>query len=86
MKNLIFRRLAAFSLDYLIIAAYALLLFGSSKVLNLKEMALTPISGQLLGFFSLTLPVFFYFFLTEKSKSRATIGKRVMNISITSKT
>jgi hypothetical protein len=86
MSKLILRRLVAFCLDYTIIAIYALLLFGISKVMNLEKMTSTPISGQLLGFVSLTLPVFLYFFLTEKSESRATIGKRVMNISIRSKT
>jgi len=85
MSKLIFRRIVAFCLDYLIIVAYALLLFGTTKVLNLEKMVSTPISGQILGFASLTLPVFLYFFLTEKSESRATIGKRVMNISIRSK-
>ena len=84
MKILILRRFTAFCLDYLIIAAYALFLFGVTKVLNSKELDLTPISGQLLGFISLTLPMFFYFYLREKSKSRATIGKKIMNISICS--
>lgn len=74
----------AYSFDYIIIVAYALLLFAITKILNLKELALTPISGQLLGFISLTLPVFLYFFLSEKGKRRATFGKRIMNISICS--
>ena len=86
MRHLIYIRLVAFGIDYIIIAAYALLLFGITKILNLKELVLTPVNGQLLGFISLTLPVFLYFFLTEKGKSRATIGKRIMNISITAKT
>ena len=84
MKKLIFRRLAAYSLDYMIIVVYALLLFVVTKILNLKDLILTPISGQFLGFISLTLPVFFYFFLSEKGNHRATIGKRIMNISICS--
>ena len=84
MHKLIFRRLIAYGLDYVIIVGYALLLFGMTIILNLKELALTPISGQFLGFFSLTLPVFLYFFLSEKSKLRATVGKRIMNISVVS--
>ena len=85
MKKLVFRRIAAFSLDYIIIISYALILFGITKILNIKELELTPISGQLLGFLTLILPVFLYFFLTEKSNRRATIGKRTMKICIYTK-
>lgn len=83
MKKLIFRRLIAFGLDYIIIVLYALLLFGMTMILNSSELALTPISGQLLGFFSLTLAVFLYFFFSEKGRHNATLGKRIMNISVT---
>ena len=82
MEKLIFRRLIAYCLDYIIIVMYALLLFGLTIILNLKELALTPISRQFLGFISLTLPVFLYFYLSEKGSHRATIGKRMMNISV----
>ncbi len=84
MEKLVFRRFAAFCIDYIIIAVFMLLLFWISQILNLKDLILTPISGQFLSFFSLTLPVFLYFFLSEKSKNRATIGKKIMNISICS--
>jgi uncharacterized RDD family membrane protein YckC len=84
MNKLIFRRLAAFVLDYLIIAAYALLVFGLMRILGLADLNLTPISRQLLGLIALTLPVFLYFYLMEKSGSRATLGKKAMGISICS--
>ena len=82
MEKLIFRRLIAYCFDYIIIVVYALLLFGLTIILNLKDLALTPISRQFLGFISLTLPVFLYFYLSEKGSHRATIGKRMMNISV----
>ena len=86
MKKLVFRRLAAYSIDYIIIATYALLIFGITTIMNSKELSFKPFSGQLVGFFSLTLPVFFYFFLMEKGRNRATIGKRIMSLCVSSKT
>jgi len=83
-KKLIFRRFVAFCIDYVIIGAYIILLFSVSQILELDDMISTPINGQLLGFFSLTLPVFLYFFLSENGRSKATYGKRIMNISICS--
>ena len=38
----------------------------------------------MLGFISLTLPVFLYFFLSEKTKG-ASFGKRIMNLSVYSR-
>lgn len=84
MKKLVIRRLVAYMIDYIIIAIYAVILFGIATIFNLKKIPLTPISAQLLGFVSLTLPVFFYFFLSEQSKTRATIGKKILNISVRS--
>ena len=81
-KNLIVRRFAAFGIDYLVVATYALGLFGITNFLNLEEMEFTPINGQLLGFFTMTLPVFLYFYLTESGRKKATIGKRIMRISV----
>lgn len=50
--------------------------------IGVKE--LSPIEGQIVGFISLTLPVFLYFYLTEKSKAAATLGKRVLKIKVKS--
>ena len=86
MKKNVFRRIIAFILDYMIIAMYALLLLGITTILNLKDLILNPINGQLVGFVSLTLPVFFYFYLLEKGRAKATIGKRIMNLHVDSKT
>ncbi|MEM7110235.1 MAG: RDD family protein [Bacteroidota bacterium] len=42
-----------------------------------------PIAASgLVSFFTLTLPVFLYFYLMEKSNMAATFGKRIIRISI----
>lgn len=86
MKSLIFKRLTAYLLDYSIVAIYALCLFGVATILDLKGPMFTPVISQLVGFISLTLPVFLYFFLMERSTARATIGKKLMNISVHTET
>jgi uncharacterized RDD family membrane protein YckC len=48
------------------------------------EMELDPLQGQMVGFISLTIPVFLYFYLSERGKIKATIGKRLMNIQVNS--
>ena len=78
---LVVRRLLAFVIDYLIILIYAALLFGVSLLIT-EPQPMHPVKAQLLGFFTLTLPVFLYSFLLEKSAKRATIGKRIMKLSI----
>ena len=80
MNNLLLKRISAFLIDYLLIVIYALLLFGTTHLIGVKE--LSPSEGQAVGFISLTLPVFLYFYFMEKSKTAATIGKRVMNIAV----
>ena len=79
MKNLILKRLIAFIIDYLLILIYLFLLFGITIFIGPKPLG--PVSGQLLGFISVTVPVFLYFFLME-NKFGATIGKFFMEISI----
>lgn len=80
MKNLAIKRILAFAIDYLIIALYAALLFGISSALDLEHKL--PINGQLLGLLTLTIPVFLYFFLMEKGKARATVGKKLMKVQV----
>ncbi|MEN0049482.1 MAG: RDD family protein [Bacteroidota bacterium] len=84
MKTLTLRRIGAYLLDYTIIAVYASLLFGMTILLDLKNSNLTPLSGQLVGLVLMTLPVFLYFFLMEQSKNGATIGKKILNIAVSS--
>jgi len=80
MSKLTGYRILAFGLDYIIIAFYAGVLFGATTFLDIGD--LSPTEGQFVGFLTLTLPVFLYFYLMEISSKAATIGKRVMNISV----
>jgi len=86
MNKLLTRRLIAFSIDYILILFYAGILFLSSlllQYLSAKQLSAPgPVKGQLIGFFLLTLPVFLYFLLSEKSKKKGTIGKRISNILV----
>lgn len=90
MNALFFRRVLAFSIDYIVIIIYAVLLFLVSTLLtNNFDINLnfgSPFKNQILGFFSLTLPIFLYFYLSEKSSYKATLGKRVMKLKVTSST
>lgn len=79
-RSLILRRIAAFLVDYLVIIGYALAVLGIT--LTVGPPALGPVSGQFVGFATLTLPVFLYFFLTERGPRRATLGKRVMHLRV----
>ena len=80
------RRLIAFFIDYFIIILYAIFLWitGSLvfKLFNISTDITNPVRTQLIGFFTLTLPVFAYFFLSEKSSKRGSIGKRKLNLYI----
>lgn len=80
MKKLLIKRGVAFGIDYLIIVIYAVLLFGITTMINPENV--NPIKGQFIGFITLTLPVFLYFYLTEKSIYKGTIGKREMNFTL----
>jgi len=81
--NLIFKRILAFAIDYLILVMYGSLLFGITLLLSIKP--LDPMTGQLIGFFTMTLPVFLYFYISENSKFRATLGKRLLKIQVVPK-
>ncbi len=88
MYQLFFRRVLAFFLDYAVIIVYALLLFLVSTLLK-KYFSIdlnmgSPIKNQLLAFLLLTLPVFLYFYLSEKGTRHATLGKRIMKLKVTS--
>lgn len=81
------RRLAAFGVDYGVIAAYM-------AVLALVAMALGagdgrwdrafahPVGGQAVSFLVLTLPVIVYFALFESAALQATPGKRLLRIRV----
>ena len=84
MSKLILNRILAFGIDYLIIIGYGVVLFAITTTIGV--VSLSPLEGQIVGFISLTLPVYLYFYLMEKSSLAATLGKRVMNISVQTQT
>lgn len=86
VMELLFKRLVAYLIDCLVVLLYAgILALVSLQIHHAMDNALTntnPFIGQLVGFVSLTIPAFLYFFLTERSAKRATIGKRIMKLKI----
>ena len=81
------RRVAAYLVDYLAIAAYIALLTGASFASGASrrlDLALSgnPALGQLVAFIALTLPVMLYFAVSEASPWQATLGKRALSIRV----
>ena len=85
------RRLLAFGVDYLVIAAYGGLLagvsFGVRRVLRVPfAMPATPrarLVGHAVAFATLTAPVALYFTWWEASARGATPGKRALRLRVT---
>jgi uncharacterized RDD family membrane protein YckC len=84
------RRLAAFAVDYLVIAAYLGLLAGLALTLR-RVTGLAPdpprtlrdrLIGEALSTSLLTLPVALYFALAESSPRGATLGKRALGLRV----
>lgn len=77
------QRLAAFAVDWCVIAVYGLALFGVVVALNggvpQVSAPYNPLLNQLVGFACLTLPVMVYFVASEY-RGGATLGKRVLGI------
>lgn len=82
------KRLAAFALDYLVIAGYIVVLsIGSSLVWQSVGGVPDPTQGgawrfDLLAFVTLVLPVILYFALSEASRAQATPGKRRLGLRV----
>lgn len=85
-SSLILSRITAALLDYCFVIGYAILLFGLVGLLfgfeKMGSMEFSPAAGQLIAFSTLTLPVFLYFFLQEKSAKKGTIGKRALRLQV----
>lgn len=81
-------RALAFGIDYLVIAGYAAALTGVSLALRagpfpgLNNLFAHPVSAQITGYLSLTLPVTLYFALMECSPWQATLGKRRLGLRV----
>ena len=88
-SNNTIKRLKAFAVDYCIILIYIGLLFGItlliSKIFSVSLQNVGAVSGQLIGFATLTLPVILYFTLFENSKHAGTLGKRMFDLEVVSK-
>src|SRR5260370_15657724 len=84
------RRIAAFGVDYLIIAAWIGLItavgFGTSAILGIETGPVVSqtdkLRGHAMAFLSLTLPVILYFAIAESSQWQATVGKRALCLRV----
>ena len=81
------RRVAAYLVDYLVIAAYVALLTGASLATDAGQRldfasSGSPALGQLVAFIALTLPVVLYFAVSEASPWQGTPGKRALSIRV----
>lgn len=83
------RRIGAFGVDYVVIAAYMVALavvsvaLGATSAGRLASAFEDPFTGQLLSIALLTIPVACYFALCESSLHRATPGKRLLGVEVT---
>lgn len=82
------KRMFAFLIDYIVIIFFIVLSFVISYLLNQffsfwKLLEEQYIARHITSFLLLSLPVFLYFFLSEKGKNQATLGKRVMDLQVT---
>ena len=81
-------RVMAFGYDYLVIALYLIVLTAVGMVINsafpdIANMLFgNPLSGQITGFITVTLPVTLYFALFEASRRQATWGKRRRGLKV----
>lgn len=81
-------RLLAFAVDYLLIAAYLVVLVAIGALLPrlapgvARALFGSPLTGELSGFISITLPVSLYFALSESSARQATWGKRKLRLRV----
>jgi uncharacterized RDD family membrane protein YckC len=81
-------RVLAFAFDYLAIALYLIMLALVGLVVRpafpdiISTLFDDPVSGQITGVFTVTLPVTLYFALLESSPWQATWGKRRQGLMV----
>ncbi|MEE4302748.1 MAG: RDD family protein [Wenzhouxiangella sp.] len=81
---LAWRRLAAFCIDWCVIAAWGGLLFTFVMLSGgAFDGPAGPWTGQLLGLATMTVPVVLYFSLAESSVMQASLGKRALGLRVT---
>ena len=80
------KRLLAFAIDFILIAAYILVLIGigagTIRITSELVVLASPWTIDLLAFLVLILPVILYFALQEGSQRQATWGKRRVGITV----
>jgi len=83
-QKIVLYRLLAFFVDWLVIACWGGFLYVS--VMSYTSGEIPSISSlwesQMVGFLFMTLPTILYFSFSESSKFQATIGKRVIGLSV----
>ena len=83
-RHIAFYRFLAFGIDWLVIVLWAGILFGI-VMLSFSGQPPGP-SGpwraQAIGFFTMTLPIVFYFSICEASVWQASIGKRILSLRV----
>lgn len=79
---ILFSRVLAFVIDYLVLAVYGGAVFAFAIFLQLDAKVSSPWISHLLGFLSLTLPVVLYFIVCENSAKQATYGKLVCRLKV----
>lgn len=88
MTYFIFRRVGAFFIDYGLIFIYAGILFTIALLIqNITNQVIStvhdsPFKDQIFGFLVLTLPVFLYFYICERSAYKGTLGKIIFKIEV----
>lgn len=75
-------RLAAFMIDWCLIAVYGGLLFLFVSPLVRPLFTISPFISELMGFCLITLPMVLYFSLAEASSWQATVGKRILRLRV----
>lgn len=84
MKTSYWNRLAALLIDFLVIALYACCLFAVTYLYTHGEpVQVSPYIGQLIAFFTLTLPVLCFFIYLEYKNKNATPGKLLLKLKVT---
>lgn len=82
LNNYPFRRILAFCLNYIVGFLYAMLLFFvTTRIIQPHTSNWGPFQGQMVGFFSLTLPVVLYFSILEFNK-QGSVGKMMMKLKV----
>lgn len=78
------RRVLAFAVDWLVVALWAGILLGVVMVASGFEPPRPPgpVTAQMIGFLTMTLPVTLYFAVCESSPMQASLGKRALGLRV----